>query len=124
MTIIVDCMDWDWQAHITRRWDRQGLIEHVCPHGIGHPNRGSAMWIVQAQFAQDGMIYEHCPILSSEESDIVSDFIYTKEDMMEEWAAQMIHGCDGCCRDSDFPDFMDSLAIAHSLSLFKVALAD
>ena len=25
-----------------------GLVEHVCEHGTGHPNHGSALWIAEA----------------------------------------------------------------------------
>lgn len=30
-----------------RRWDRDGLVEYHCDHGIGHPAYGSALWIAE-----------------------------------------------------------------------------
>lgn len=30
-----------------RRWDRDGLVEYHCKHGIGHPAYGSALWIAE-----------------------------------------------------------------------------
>lgn len=33
----------------SRRWDRQGLVEYYCEHGIGHPAYGSALWIAECR---------------------------------------------------------------------------
>jgi hypothetical protein len=27
-----------WAVRQLRRWDRYGLLEDICEHGIGHPN--------------------------------------------------------------------------------------
>lgn len=32
----------------SRRWDRDGLVEYRCEHGVGHPAYGSALWIAEA----------------------------------------------------------------------------
>lgn len=37
--------DWDWEAHTIRR--ETGLVEHLCPHGVGHPNPGSVIWMAE-----------------------------------------------------------------------------
>lgn len=88
---------WDWEKHAHRRQDRFGLVEHICEHGVGHPNRGSATWIAQALVGNrlDGEA--------------------TYEDIIAEYKAQMVHGCDGCCGDPDFPDWQSSLIMAHDI---------
>ena len=40
-----DLKDWDWEAHKLRR--ETGLLEHICPHGVGHPNPGSILWMAE-----------------------------------------------------------------------------
>ena len=32
----------------TRRFDRDGLVEYHCEHGVGHPAYGSALWVAEA----------------------------------------------------------------------------
>jgi hypothetical protein len=81
---------WDWPAQ--RR--ETLLVEHRCPHGIGHPNPGSALWLAEATMqSRDG---EPVPLEDRE-------------------ANYMVHGCDGCCRHPSFPGYRDSLAHAHKL---------
>lgn len=75
----------------TRR--ETGLVEHVCEHGVGHPNHGSALWMAE--------VYQ-------DEGDSVEDG----------YAARLIHGCcgHGCCGREDFPGTLfDSLRYAHKM---------
>jgi hypothetical protein len=73
-----------------------GLLEHICEHGIGHPNWGSALWCAEAYGEAD-----------NSES-------LTLKDVHGAW---MTHGCDGCCRDDeDFPGGpFESLIHAHEI---------
>jgi hypothetical protein len=64
------------------KWERivreTGLVEHVCEHGVGHPDADSAIHVAKIM----NMTYPgrgHTPKL---------------------W---MEHGCDGCCQCDDFP---------------------
>ncbi len=79
-----------------------GLVEHVCEHGVGHPNHGSALWQAEGWAKRD----------QENESDqrpfdeLVEDHEY----------CERIHGCDGCCGRSDFPGtYRDSLRHAHKM---------
>jgi len=67
-----------------------GLIEHICPHGIGHPNAGSIQymhWYFKDyyDFAPGTPLYE-MPLSPYADG--------------SHWG---IHGCDGCCSGKDFP---------------------
>jgi hypothetical protein len=55
----------DWQLNI--RLDRGALTERICPHGIGHPDPDSLVWLQGRQKKFELQIDEG------------------------------IHGCDGCC---------------------------
>lgn len=66
-----------------------GLVEHVCEHGVGHPNHGSALWLAE---------------------------IHNAGDVAGEYEGWLVHGCDGCCKRGDFPGTtILSLAYAHGL---------
>ncbi len=70
-----------------------GLIEHVCEHGVGHPNDGSALWVAEASLP-DG----------------------TDEEIERLTKAWKVHGCDGCCGRPDFPGTeYHALRYAHRL---------
>ena len=84
----------EWEANTSRRYDRQGLVEHHCEHGVGHPNPGSAMWIAQ-QHRDNGTL--------------------SKKEALARFDAEMVHGCDGCCSSPEFPSFRDSLMMAHDI---------
>ena len=75
--------DWDWNAHMHRR--ETGLLEFTCPHGVGHPNLGSAVWVAEA--------YDH-----------------PTDEENNPW---LIHGCDGCCGHPSYPTLIDSLVWSH-----------
>jgi len=81
---------WDWP--VTRR--ETGLIEHLCPHGIGHPNPGSARWVAEG-FGMD--------------NDHTDDEIDANE------SAWLVHGCDGCCSHDSFPGYREALVHAHGI---------
>lgn len=82
-----------WTTH--RR--EHGLVEHICQHGVGHPNHGSALWIAEAWFKK----------LTEAGDEPELDSLYR---------AELIHGCDGCCGRDDFPGTLfDSLRHAHEL---------
>ena len=74
-----------------RRPDRNWLIEFICPHGVGHPLEASVMWIVGDRLDHDDPDFE------------------------DEVQAEMVHGCDGCCGDPDFPDMRSSLLRSHEI---------
>lgn len=96
--LIVECDDWDWEEHTIRR--ETGLVEHACPHGIGHPNPGSALWIAEGVVAR-----------RAEDEDWDGDE-GPIEDIEGAW---MVHGCDGCCSHESFPDFREALIFAHRI---------
>ncbi len=78
---------------MTRRQDRDGLVEFICEHGTGHPATGSALFIAEA-------ICDKHP----------------DRNVNEETSVQMIHGCCGCCKRDDFPGTpLASLKHAHKL---------
>lgn len=69
------------------------LIEHVCNHGVGHPNfysvvrlhsRDHEAWI-EGMWYQDEWIEGHW------------------QETPLEASSWFIHGCDGCCGRADFP---------------------
>ena len=71
-----------------------GLVEHVCDHGTGHPNWGSALWVAEATLKE-------------------RDDASSLEDIHKAWLS---HGCDGCCNDDDFPGGpRESMTFAHEL---------
>lgn len=83
-----------WEKNTHRRHDRQGLVEHLCEHGVGHPNPGSALWIAQTHSANETL---------------------SRETILSRFDSEMVHGCDGCCSDPEFPAFRDSLMMAHDM---------
>jgi len=58
-----------------------GLIEYVCPHGIGHPDENSAKECAEH--------YKEWEKPGAKEIGI------TKERAIKAWLS---HGCDGCCQ--------------------------
>lgn len=88
---------WDWQAHTVRR--ETGLVEHVCPHNIGHPNPGSMLWLAEQRIIAQGRDPDGWEILPLEEVE----------------ASLGVHGCDGCCSHPSFPGYRDALVHAHRL---------
>jgi len=95
---IAECDGWDWEAHAHRR--ETGLIEHTCPHGIGHPNPGSALWVAES-------------VVIRRDNDPKWDGdMGTLGEIEEAWT---VHGCDGCCGHESFPDFRESLIVAHRI---------
>lgn len=93
---LADCDGWDWAGNTLRR--ETGLIEHTCPHGVGHPNVGSALWMNEAEHMRD-----------AEDADNPDDL---DPDDYEGWG---VHGCDGCCAHESFPGYRESLEHAHRL---------
>lgn len=76
-----------------------GLVEHLCEHGTGHPNWGSALWLAEAQVAE-------------EKARGVKDSL----SLLNHHSSWLVHGCDGCCKKSDFPGGrFKSLLHAHKL---------
>ena len=92
----------EWEASSQRRYDRQGLVEHFCEHGIGHPNPGSALWVAETGMASVAVSEG----LTPEE---------VRERVLSYYEYEMVHGCDGCCGDPGFPNFRDSLMRAHEI---------
>lgn len=85
------------------RWHRirreTGLVEHMCEHGVGHPNHGSALWIAEQ-------------LVEGEDSTCIGE----PNTIEELHAAGLVHGCDGCCKRDDFPGTPEeSLKYAHGL---------
>ena len=79
----------DHWSGASRRWDRMGLVEYRCIHGVGHPAVGSCLWIAEE-------------LGQSTDSDPLGH--------------QEIHGCDGCCCRDDFPGTaIESLRKAHRI---------
>lgn len=72
-----------------------GLIEHVCEHGVGHPNGGSALWMAEVSHPEG-----------------------TNEEIMKGMVAWDVHGCDGCCSRDDFPGTL-YLALRYAHGLIK-----
>ncbi len=91
----------NWQMH--RR--ETGLVELVCEHGIGHPSKGSALWIAESLATRR---------LAEVEPE---DQRETYEEMVEKlFDGCLIHGCDGCCGHDDFPGTWEgSLVEAHKI---------
>ena len=92
----------EWETKTGRRHDRQGLVEHFCEHGIGHPNPGSALWIAELNEASVALSED----ISVEDA---------RQRVFDAFEAEMVHGCDGCCGEPTFPDFRDSLMRAHAI---------
>lgn len=85
--------DHDW----TQQRRETGLVEHICEHGMGHPNWGSALWCAERYGEAD--------------SDDVRP--RTLEEVHSAW---LVHGCDGCCGSEDFPGTpFRSMIYAHKL---------
>jgi len=57
-----------------------GLIEHVCVHGVGHPDPESAIK-VSLKYSPNR----------------------TEKEIRENGTAWTVHCCDGCCCRDDFP---------------------
>lgn len=74
-----------WRLHW--RSDR-GIFERMCPHGVGHPDPDQwAHWIAVG----------HARWLE----DVAGGVKPPDATTAEEYAhAEMVHGCDGCCRAS------------------------
>lgn len=89
---LADCEGWHWP--VSRR--ETGLVEHTCPHGIGHPNPGSALWIAEAH-----MIERRA---KGDDGD--------QDDLESAWGT---HGCDGCCGHESFPNYRSCLVKAHEI---------
>lgn len=89
---------------LTRR--ETGLLEHVCEHGVGHPNYASALWQ-----AEGVVLYEHHLVVAELQAGDGAALVD------EEMALQLCHGCCGCCKADDFPgrNHLDSLRHAHRL---------
>lgn len=85
-----------------------GLIEHICEHGVGHPNAGSI------QYMEYGTRYYNDIRL---EDDVV-DFDPSIPSEPYRGSSWGIHGCDGCCREGTFPGRAAG-AIAHAIKRYK-----
>lgn len=72
-----------------RNWrgDR-GLMERVCPHGIGHPD-------------PDDLAYKRRTMTAD----------------AYERRAYGVHGCDGCCRRKVFDDFIEGEIVSERLEI-------
>jgi hypothetical protein len=95
---LAECDGWDWEEHTIRR--ETTLIEHGCPHGVGHPNPGSARWVAEAIAIQR----ENDPKWDGDTGSI--------EELEDAWG---IHGCDGCCAHESFPGFREAVIHAHKI---------
>jgi hypothetical protein len=87
-----------------------GLIEHVCEHGVGHPNDGSIQYM---NFIED-LNKRQAEALESGE-DCIDRRIPDGPFIDKHWG---IHGCDGCCDRKDFPGSAIG-AIQHALERIK-----
>lgn len=48
--------DWPWRV----RWDRDGMIERDCAHGVGHPDPDSVRWIAESGGDCGGLVHGCC----------------------------------------------------------------
>lgn len=81
-----------------------GLIEHICEHGVGHPNAGSVQYMEYVdQCRREWEIDDSYVPIPSEP--------YTKS----HW---WVHGCDGCCSLKEFPGSAAG-AIKHAIQKYR-----
>jgi hypothetical protein len=79
-----------------------GLIEHVCEHGVGHPNAGSVQYMEYMNQALD------------EYGDLDFPSIPSEPYLKSSW---WVHGCDGCCASVGFPGTAAN-AIKHAIGRY------
>ena len=75
-----------------------GLREHVCKHGIGHPDKRSAYIIAGIQVHNAGVRMEERPDEFSDGADVIRGKIIFEE-LID---GLMTHGCDGCCKGQEW----------------------
>lgn len=80
----------NWQT--SRR--ETGLVEHLCAHGVGHPNHGSLLWLAEQR----------------------AGTAFTADDLSCD--VYLAHGCDGCCSREDFPGTLE-LALRHAHGIIR-----
>lgn len=71
-----------WPLHV--RYDRYGLTERVCSHGIGHPDPDSVAWLITLY--DNGTLFDAGILERPDEG---------KED--PDYEVFTLHGCDGDC---------------------------
>lgn len=87
-----------------------GLIEHICPHGIGHPNAGSIQYMEWYWKVYDSFEFDY---ESMDDKGSLLNQIPVEGPRKSTWG---IHGCDGCCGGEDFPGkAVDSIKFALGL---------
>lgn len=91
-----------------------GLIEHICTHGVGHPNAGSIQFM--HWYFKEYLDYAPgTPLYEISLSPHVED---------SHWG---VHGCDGCCGGKDFPGTAAN-SIKHAFDMLddkkKILLRD
>lgn len=79
------------------------LIEHICEHGVGHPNAGSIQFVDWA-----------APRHEERYTKSLEELLETVPNEPKRDSAWAIHGCDGCCSRRDFPGTAAG-AVVHSL---------
>jgi len=77
-----------------------GLREHICEHGVGHPDYISACIMAAVMINNAGIQLDRDGKTSYGDGESVIKSEITFEDLVKTW---LTHGCDGCCSRSDFP---------------------
>lgn len=94
-----------------------GLVEHVCEHGVGHPNSGSIQYVdwYYNKFRpfMDGF-YDRDESWNEETGLPYEPFELMPVHKPVENSSWGVHGCDGCCAAEDFPGGAVN-AIKHAL---------
>lgn len=70
------------------RYDKYGLTERMCEHGIGHPDINSVEWL--KRLYDDGTLF-NLGILDPPTPEMLNDPNFNP------YSAFTIHGCCGCC---------------------------
>jgi hypothetical protein len=76
----------DWP--ITVRYDRYGLAERLCPHGVGHPDIDSVNWL---KGLYDSGVLFRIGVLDPPDPE------RAKEPNFDAYNIFTTHGCCGCC---------------------------
>lgn len=98
----------DWP--ITVRYDKYGLTERLCVHGVGHPDVDSVAWL--SHLRENGTL-ERLEILDPPPPELANDPDFNPNDVFT------THGCDLCCFTNSEKEKIQSLrehADTHDLS--------
>lgn len=85
-----------------------GLVEHICEHGVGHPNAGSVQYMEYMTRLRES--YD-----TFDPDDPWGGIGIPSEPY--ERSTWWIHGCDGCCTWSDFPGTAAG-ALKHAIARY------